>query len=227
MESIDIIILSNTANVQYYYTLKSCIDSIKNSSSINPRIIVIESNKKLKDKDLQLPIDVLYIPEDEKFNYNKFLNYGLKFCIHNNICISNNDVIYNADTLHGLVEYLKVYDSVSPWDKNSTFRFHPHKGIYEGYSTRSHVTGWCIVTTRDTINKIGGEFDERFSFWFQDDDYAMLLKENNLKHALIGEYEVFHNIGQSHNLFNEEDRVKQTHGLAKVFEEKWKKEKLH
>lgn len=225
MDAIDIIILSNTANIQYYNILKSCIESIKNSVGIITRIILIESNKKLKDKNLKLPIDVFFVPDDEKFNYNKFLNYGLKFCIHNSICISNNDVVYNNNTLSGLVKSLETYDSVSPWDINSTFRFHPQKGTYEGYSTRSHVTGWCIVTTRDTINKIGGEFDERFSFWFQDDDYAMLLKENNLKHALIGDYEVFHNIGQSHDLFNEEDRIKQTHGLAKVFEEKWKKEK--
>lgn len=226
MDAIDVIILSNTANIHYYNTLKNCIDSIKSSTGILTHIILIESNKKLKGKDLKLSIDALYIPDDEKFNYNRFINYGLKLCKHNNICISNNDVTYCNNTLAGLVKHLEVYDSVSPWDINSTSRFHSQKGIYEGYSTRSHVTGWCIVTTRNTINKIGGKFDERFSFWFQDDDYAMLLKKNNLKHALIGDYEVFHNIGQSHNLFSEEDRIKQTHGLAKVFEEKWKKEKL-
>lgn len=227
MEAIDIIILSNTADIQYYNTLKKCIDSIKANTDIETRIILVESNKKLRGKDLLLPIDIICIPDDEEFNYNKFLNYGLKCCTNSNICISNNDVIYNSDTLNGLVGYLKSYDSVSPWDINSTYRFHAQKGIYEGYSTRSHVTGWCIVTTRETINKIGGEFDERFSFWFQDDDYAMLLQEKGLSHALIGDYEVFHNIGQSHNLFNDEDRVKQTHGLAKVFEEKWKNRKLH
>lgn len=114
MDAIDIIILSNTANIQYYNILKSCIESIKNSVDIITRIILIESNKKLKDKNLKLPIDVFFVPDDEKFNYNKFLNHGLKFCIHNNICISNNDVVYNNNTLSGLVKSLETYDSVSP-----------------------------------------------------------------------------------------------------------------
>lgn len=224
MDSIDVIILSNTADIKYYSILKKCVDSIKHSVGIKTRIILIESNKKLKNKDLKLPIDILFVPDDEKFNYNKFLNYGLEFCNNTNICISNNDVIYNVNTLAGLVKSLKTYDSVSPWDTNSSFRFHPQKeNIYEGYDVTSHVTGWCIVTTRETINKIGGKFDERFSFWYQDNDYAMSLKEKKLKHAMIGHCDVAHYVGLSHDLFNEEDRVKQTHGLLEVFEQKWSK----
>lgn len=222
MENIDIIILSNTANINYYNLLKECVESIKSSVNINSNIILIESNKKLANKDLKLPIDTFFIPQDDKFNYNKYLNYGLNFCKYDNLCISNNDVIYEKNTLSGLIKFLSIYDSVSPWDINSTFRFHQHKGIYEGYATRSHVTGWCIVTTQTVIDVIGGKFDEQFSFWFQDDDYSMLLQKNNLKHALIGEYEVFHKTGTSHELFQEEDRYKQTHGLAEVFNAKWK-----
>ncbi len=222
METVDVIILSNTANLEYYGKLKRCINSLKLNSNIKTNIIVIETNKKLKGKDLKLPIDTFYIPEDEEFNYNKFLNYGLTFCKHNYLCISNNDVYYNKDVLYTLVQHLDKYDSVSPWDDNSTWRFHQTKGIYVGYSTRSFVTGWCIVTKRNTIDKIGGKFDERFSFWFQDDDYSRLLEKNNLTHALIGDVSVWHDCGQSHELFNEEDREKQTHGLAKIFDEKWK-----
>jgi hypothetical protein len=221
MENIDVIILSNTADINYYNLLKECVFSIKSSTNINTNIILIESNKKLANKDLKLPIDSFYIPHDDKFNYNKFLNYGLDFCKYDNLCISNNDVVYKNNTLEGLVTYLNVYDSVSPWDINSTFRFHQHRGIYEGYSTRSHVTGWCIVTNQKTIKKIGGRFDETFSFWFQDDDYSMLLEKNNLKHALIGEYEVYHRAGSSHELFDEVERYSQTHGLGEAFKEKW------
>jgi len=92
---VDIIILSNTINIQYYNMLKECITSIKANKNIIPYIIVIETNKKLKDKQdsLKLPIDVFFVPGDETFNYNKFQNYGLNFSKNKYICFSNNDVL--------------------------------------------------------------------------------------------------------------------------------------
>lgn len=223
MKKIDVIILSNTANVEFYNILKACVLSIKQSQGVDANIIVVETNKKLKGKDLKLPIDVFYIPDDKIFNYNRYLNYGLTFCKGENICISNNDVIYDRNTLEVLINYLDKYDSVSPWDLNSSKNYYKEKGIYEGYSTGSHITGWCIVTKQSTIQKIGGKFDEQFSFWCQDDDYSMLLKSNNLKHALIGDVSVLHTSGQSHKLFDQSELHKQTLGLQPLFFKKWGK----
>lgn len=223
MTKVDVIILSNTANVEYYSILRSCVLSLKESQNVDPNIILIETNKKLKDKSIMLPVDIFYIPDDTEFNYNKFLNYGLSFCKNNYICISNNDVIYDKNTLYTLTKNLDVYDSVSPWDLNTSHNFHKDRGIHEGYSTGSHITGWCIVTKKTTIEKIGGKFDEQFSFWCQDDDYSMMLQTNGLKHALIGEATVIHSSGQSHKLFNKEDLHKQTLGLQPLFFQKWGK----
>ena len=96
MKNIDVVILSNTANMEYYKMLKQCITSIKSNTDVNTNIILVETNKELKGKDLKLPIDTIYIPEEEEFNYNKFLNYGLQFCKNDFICITNNDVIYDT-----------------------------------------------------------------------------------------------------------------------------------
>jgi GT2 family glycosyltransferase len=202
--------------------LKECITSIKANKDITPYIIVIETNKKLKGKldELKLPIDVFFVPEDEVFNYNKFQNYGLGFSQNKFICFSNNDVIYQQDTLHTLVKYLSVYDSVSPWEQTYSPRYFPVRGIYEGYNTRQHLTGWCFCTTRDTINKIGGKFDEDFSFWFADDDYARLLETNNLRHALVGDTTVIHLVEQSKDLLGDQ-LEEQTTGQEKVFTNKW------
>ena len=222
--NIDVIVLSNTANISYYNMLHRCVTSIKSSTNINTNVIVVETNKKLKDKkdQLKLPVDVLVVPEDEKFNFNKYQNYGLDHSKSDYICFSNNDVFYEKDTLSKLVKHLDVYDSVSPWEKKISYYFFDKPGIYEGYSSRSHVTGWCIVTKKATLEKIG-RFDERFSFWFADDDYSKMLEKNNLKHALIGEAVVEHWAESSHNLWDPSERYNQTDGLGKVFEEKWNK----
>jgi len=219
---VDIIILSNTANVKYYCLLEKCINSLKDSNDIKPNIIVVESNTKLRDKKFKemLKINTLIFP-DQDFNYNKFVNIGLEECKNEAILITNNDVFYEKDTLKILYKHLETYDSVSPWDNNITPKLHSERGIYEGYKIRYNVAGYSILTTRSTLNTIGN-FDEKFSFWYADDDYAMSLKANKLRHALIGSASVFHAVEQSHGLFNEEERIKQTTGAKKIFEEKWK-----
>jgi len=223
MNKVDIIILSNTKDIRYYNMLKRCLESLKSSSNVLTNIIVVETNKKLKDKQktLNLPIDHFIVPSDEVFNYNRYQNYGLEYSNSNFICFSNNDVIYDRDTLETLVKYLSKYDSVSPWERSMSDRFFKTRGVYEGYSTRQFVTGWCFMTKRSTLDCIG-KFDERFSFWFADDDYSKMLQTNNLKHAIIGDTTVDHMVAQSHDLWAEEDRHKQTDGLGIVFENKWK-----
>jgi len=222
MNKVDIVVLSNTKDVRYYNMLKRCLESIKMSSNIISNTIVVETNKKLRDKQetLSLPIDHFIVPDDEIFNYNRYQNYGLDYCESDYICFSNNDVVYEKDTLSTLVKYLSIFDSVSPWERTMSDRFFKTRGIYEGYATRQFVTGWCFMTKRSTLDKIG-KFDERFSFWFADDDYSKMLQTNNLKHALIGDATVNHLVGQSHDLWPENERYNQTDGLGAVFEEKW------
>lgn len=116
---------------------------------------------------------------------------------------------------------MSIYDSVSPWEQTYSPRYFSKRGIYEGYNTRQYITGWCFCTTRETINKIGGKFDEDFSFWYADDDYAKLLEINNLKHALIGDTTVRHLVEQSKNLLGDQIET-QTTGQEKTFKNKWK-----
>ena len=79
------------------------------------------------------------------------------------------------------------------------------------------------MTTKGVLNTIGSKFDEKFSFWFADDDYSKMLETSGLKHALIGDALVEHRVGQSHGLWPSHQRHAQTDGMGKVFEEKWKK----
>jgi hypothetical protein len=219
MKTIDIVILSNTANLEFYKLLKQCIVSIKSNKDINTNIILVETNKDLKGKDLYLPIDKIIIPEEEQFNYNKFLNYGINACENEYICISNNDVVYESNTLKVLVDSLAKYDSVSPWDNRDSWDFHEMRGTYEGFRTTIHVTGWCIVTKKETLDKIGGTFDEQFEFWYQDDDYSSLLQQHNLTHALIGDVSVYHLGQKSHDLLD--NKKQKTEGMKQKFLNKW------
>ena len=65
-------------------------------------------------------------------------------------------------------------------------------------------------------------FDEQFDFWYQDNDYAMVLKTNNEKHALMGLSKVYHMISGSHDLLKE-NQYAFTHAQQQKFINKWKK----
>ena len=209
-----ILILSNTANVAYYNMLENCINSIGEYP-----IIVVETNTKLKGKRIPLEDKAKFIFPEEEFNYNRFLNIGISKIDTDRFIISNNDVIYEPGCVHEINSRLSYYDSVSPVDLLNPKSIQSFGPCIEGYEIEVHVNGCCIGMTKKTYNTIG-KFDENFKFWYQDNDYANLLRKHNLKHALIRDAKVKHLGHQSHKLLGEKHHD-MTHGLEKTYKDKW------
>lgn len=224
---IDVILLSYTKNDNIFSMTKRCIESIINSEKkYKFNIILVETEK--SGKYTYNFEEVKTIVPNEEFNYNKFLNIGLEYCKNEWILISNNDTEYVGGWL---TEMLKQYSkdneliSMSPYcpiwhvHKNN---FKEKKEIFYGYRTSYELTGWSILINKKVIDIIGN-FDEQFSFWYQDNDYSMNLKKYNVKHALIKKATVLHYLSKSHVLVDPQKQNQMTHGLNKNFNEKWKK----
>lgn len=224
---IDVILLSYTKNDNIFNMTKRCIESIINSEKeYKFNIILVETEKSGKyTYDFK---EVKTIVPNEEFNYNKFLNIGLKYCKNEWILISNNDTEYVGGWL---TEMLKQHSkdneliSMSPYcpiwhvHKNN---FKEKKEIFYGYRTSYELTGWSILINKKVIDIIGN-FDEQFSFWYQDNDYSMNLQKYNVKHALIKKATVLHHLSKSHALVDPQKQNQMTHGLNKNFNEKWEK----
>jgi hypothetical protein len=208
----NVLILSNTANVYFFNMLKACVESYNNKKY---KTIVVETNKKLIGKDI--PINADFIFPDGGFNYNKFLNEGLKAIRETKFVISNNDVIYEPGCMEEIETKLDIFDSVTPQDLNT------HTGITEdtvGTKVGYHVLGCCIALNKNTLNRIGA-FDEAFKFWYQDNDYCNNLKKYKLKHALLSKAKIRHLKAQSHVLIKDK-LFEMTHGLEQPLKEKWR-----
>lgn len=208
-----VLILSNTANAEYYNMLENCIDSIGKY-----KIIVVETNTKLKDKQIPLSSKCKFIFPEEDFNYNRFLNIGISHISDDKFIISNNDVLYHNNCIEVLEKALDEFDSVSPFDYNNPKHTYGFEAI--GYNIGEQLTGCCIGLTRKTYDTVG-KFDEKFSFWYQDNDYADQLRRHNLKHALIKDAKITHVGFKSHELLGD-SLYKHTHGLEQVYIEKQK-----
>lgn len=224
--TIDVIILSYAKNDSIIKMNNDCIDSLNSSSNNhNFNILLIETESTKEYKYTQENVTVIQ-PKIE-FNYNKFLNIGLKECKNDWVLISNNDTIYHKNFLESLLDANNKDSqilSMSPMDDG----WHRHQlfdksiSIHYGYRTSYEIAGWSILVNRIALEKLGS-FDEQFTFWYQDNDYAKSLEINGIKHALITESKVTHLLSKSHNLIEPEKKYEMTDGLGFKFINKWKK----
>jgi GT2 family glycosyltransferase len=91
---------------------------------------------------------------------------------------------------------------------------------YAGYRTSFEITGWCLVIHNSVIKQCN-LFDERFKFWYQDNDYAETLKHANVPHALVTGSRVYHEISRSYDVLSSEQLHEMTNAQLNVFNKKW------
>jgi len=223
---IDVILLTYTKDDRIYNMTKQCVESIINSEkNHNFSIKLIETEKTGKYRYDYDEVETI-VPKEE-FNYNKFLNIGLKYCTNEWILISNNDTEYVDGWLS---EMLKQFEkdnellSMSPycpiWNVHKN-NFKEKKEVFYGHRTSYELTGWSILLNRKVIDIIGN-FDEQFSFWYQDNDYSMNLQKHKIKHGLVKNSIVLHHLSKSHGLVDPKKQNEMTHGLSKNFNKKWR-----
>jgi len=182
-------------------------------------------------KPYQYPGTTTIYP-DTDFGYNKFMNIGIKATSSEYICLCNNDLLFYknwASEILGVFEKQKEIDSANPlcpsFEYDQKINDGPNIIIRnQNLGINGILTGWCIFMRRSLIKKIG-LLDERFTFWYADNDYDMTLRKYRVKHALIKTSLVEHLIAQSHDLLAGK-KTEQTSGQYAVFHNKWYSSKV-
>lgn len=220
----DIIILSNSKTIEEYGLTQRAINSLRLSENFKFNEVIVETNTKYLQEGFVYQGSNVTTP-GEDFNYNRFLNIGLNYCKSDWVIISNNDVIFTEKWFTKIMDFSKQnpeFLSFSPWEPN----WHKKRGMlldrdyYEGYRTSFEITGWCIVMHRSVIERCN-LFDENFKFWYQDNDYALTLQHNKIKHALVTSSKVYHSVSGSHHLLDSKDKPFMTDGQIDVLRKKW------
>jgi len=212
MDSISIIILSNTLDDDIYQMNSHCISSLFDSENWDVfgglDVILIESNKTNKyayDERVRV-----LLPQEE-FNFNRFLNIGVQSSFSQYIALCNNDIVFSPKWF---TEILKVKSSrpdihcFSPIDRDyetmSFDKFPEDKDYYIGWDNKYHFAAWCFVLDRKVFSIIG-IFDEKFNFYGADDDFLMTLRKYSLDNALVVKSQVKH---LSQQVTNKIDKLK-------------------
>lgn len=200
---LNVIILSNSSNPYLSSLTQTTIESLRvaaipSSNKLNGvRIVLVESQKNVKHANVDKQIEYDF-SKYGKFNYNHALNLGIDFCRRNFqdndwYCFSNNDVIYSSTWLQEISTALQNFPDIESLCPN-TNKFFNRKAVSFGYGMRSHLEGCCIMANKRVVDDVLKEFDERFSYYFQDDDYLEIVKRNNVKHAIVLS-SIIHHIG--------------------------------
>jgi hypothetical protein len=223
------VILLSYANTQkaIVYTINAINTlALSNSGNKIKSVLVIE-NSDYQWANLQRNFELLFINKTEKFNYNAFLNYGVKLINSrfdlqpdDYIACCNNDLSFDKNWLnimdHG-------FDSVSP-KCNLTHSHNEFRNITKGYRTAKELSGWCIVLKFKVWQLING-FDESITFWCSDDAYREQLINNSIEHYIVPTSIVNHLDGGSNTLKGIDSDLKKelTTDQIKVFNNKYQK----
>jgi hypothetical protein len=228
---VDVIILSKTATEELFKILKETVNSLKKSEKNHSfNVIIVESNKKIKEQFGSRLYEIkakFILPPVEKFNYNQFLNIGLRECKNDYILISNNDVIYFQDWFSEIKkqfdkdpELLSACPTDRKWHRHAKQFFDGTKEIYLGYRTSYEFTGWSFVVKKEVFKQIG-VFDEKFDFYYQDNDWVEMYKRENIKHGLVYNSLCHHLLSKSTSVVDKSSKLTDMDHQYEKFFNKW------
>lgn len=228
---VDVIIISDAKNLEVLEVTRKCLDSLIRSSITNTfNIVVIESQKDVFYEDCnsyKWDHKVKTHHPDEEFGYNKFLNIGIKMTSSPYIALCNSDLTFKKGWSEQIVSVMERYGDVysaSPFCPEVHGSNEKHfSQVYLGYEIRKEFCGWCIMQKR-IIYDIIGLLDERFKFWYADNDLALTIQKHNLQHVLVPASVVHHhsnNIGKTAEALSEDEINNFTQGQYKIFKDKW------
>lgn len=228
MNKVDVIILSLTQDEKSHELTKNCINSyINTADSLINNIFVVETNSQFDGVYNNSKVKV--IKPDRPFNYNEFFNLALQECTAEYIIGPNNDVSIQQNCIQTIIQEFESnpnIHSISPidrsWHRHTKMYLPSDNKLYYGYEVSLHMFGCLFCCRRSVFEKIG-YLDERFYFFYQDNDYVMSLERNGLKHGVHTGAHITHKSGSSNRLAD--DRLKYTSRnmsiQGNIFHEKW------
>lgn len=225
---VDIVILSYAKTDELKRVTLNGVESLfasEDPAEVQFEVFVIESNKGMQP--YQYPGTTTIYP-DVPFGFNKYLNIGINASDSDYVCLNNNDLIYHKNWA---TEILKAMQADSNLLSATTYcplyhkdKFEQNSGNVEGYI--GVLMGWCIFVKREIFDIIG-QLDEKFVFWYCDNDYCLTLQKYHVKNELITSSLVTHLGSESLKATADKKEVNRLTQLPRVyFNYKWGKYSL-
>ena len=194
-----------------------CIESILKSKDSRYKIILVDNcsrndsmkglKKYLKSLNLRKTIELLKLSKNHGYGYG--VNYGIKYSMRYNDCayfwILNNDVKIGADCLSNLRGAYSKNSIISPaiYDYDDNSKVLSLGGLLNPFflTTKNitkfnciffdFLTGASLFFDPEVIKK-NGYFSTKYFMYYEDVDWSIRARKNNIKLELIKNCRVFH-----------------------------------
>lgn len=214
------VILAKTASIYHFEMTQRAIDTLRCCEpDVRFRVVLVETqNSTGRD---YAGVDTLVEPGGE-FNYNRFLNAGVSVCQSARVVLSNNDVMFHPLWYSHVCYAMDNHGADSASAKCPRWGPHRHFSgeVVLGWQTGVHFCGWNLTLSRAVVDSVF-PLDERFKFWYQDNDMATSMERAGFKHALASSALVTHLESMSHELIDPVDLYNWTHGQHAEYDAKW------
>lgn len=212
---VDVFMLTNTKNKDYFEVTRDAILSLKSSENIARfQIYLIESNINSEFHEHYIGLGCDLILFNDEFSFSKAMNYALRHGKNRYALLTNNDVKFDKYWFDEIHKNLNL-ENVAVWsthDPETNFNIEPDILILEGYKPYTVHSGWCYLID---VEKLGSNrfLSEDFTTWYMDDDFCMRLQNMGLKQVMCKNSIVYHLGGRSNEIredFNnkiEQDRL--------------------
>lgn len=225
MHEVDVVILSWAKTPQLKkITIMGIVTLLRseNPKDVKFNVFLLESNINAR---YNFPDNIKVVYMNDKFGYHKFMNIGRKMGNAKYVVLCNNDLRFQRNWASNIIKEMEADNELlSACPVEPIVNMLPKHFTNEkyGYETRKFINGWCIFQRRD-IYDIIGDLDEQFEFWCCDDEYGMVLENNNIKHALIKTSIVNHdeNGGKSLQTIEPDLKRQYTGGGIEIFKRKY------
>lgn len=232
MKHVDVVIISWARNEELHKVTKAGLDSLFQSDNgdIAFHAYVVETNPDINYDEynqFKWMHECTTIHPNQEFGYHKFLNIGRRAGNSPYVVLCNSDLTYEkgwASEILRVMESHPRFLSASPWCPQTQGPNDSQLGnVYEGCRVRGELAGWCIFQQRK-IYDIIGELDERFTFWYCDNDYSNELISKRISHCLVCNSVVNHhehNLGKTGSSLDAQKQHQITVAQQAVFDKKW------
>lgn len=196
---IDVVMLAFTRDRALYEMNLQAIASLRAAEpEIQFNVFLLESNPAFGALGWEYDSATQVIYPPGPFNFNRFNNFGATLGTADWVVFSNNDVVYApgwcsamlaAHTQNPAIRCLCPVDLDSQYTPAGTFAANEQYRI--GHHVRITFTGWCFMVQRSVLQETG-PFDERFDYYFADDDFTMQLRKADILNAAVMGAQVHH-----------------------------------
>jgi GT2 family glycosyltransferase len=198
-QEIDVVMLAYTGSREIFDMNVHAISSLRTSEpDLQFNVFLLESNPDFSKFGWQYDPQTQVIFPEAPFNFNRFNNIGLGLGTAEWVVFSNNDVVYHSGWCTTMLNVAQQHPEIRclcPVDPASQFTppgtFQPAEDYRIGHWVRVTFTGWCFMVQRSVFQEIG-PFDERFDYYFADDDFTMHLRRQDILNAAVPAAHVTH-----------------------------------